>query len=356
MLFDFNGFSNAAAVQILEQDRLHDLLSKLECPKLKQQSNDDVFVGRCPVHGNSFSGPNFRLHVRGDIVPIRWACWSHRCHEKYKPSLLGLVWGVLSSQAGKEVSAMKAVAYLRNFLGDVKIEASKAARASKPAASPPPEPAKLLDWSRDDVRKRLVVPSPYFVQRGFSPSVLNAMCVGHSRRLKRSIVPFFDDQGDRIIGYQERTESDTGHPKWRVSSGFPKATYLYNYHNVINSNPETPILLVEGPGDVWRAAEAGILAVACLGTWLSDEHLRKLAGRPIVVAFDNDEAGRLGHNNTHLAFILYDHKNFGFLDVPAQYHDVGDMPAEHLREWFATAIPDSEPSHRPGPVASVPAA
>jgi hypothetical protein len=76
-------------------------------------------------------------------------------------------------------------------------------------------------------------------------------------------------------------------------AGFPKRTHPYDH--AASRGTDSPInLLVEGPPDVWRLAEAGYVGVSLLGADATGEQLRKLSAldRLIVIALDNDTAGR----------------------------------------------------------------
>lgn len=148
--------------------------------------------------------------------------------------------------------------------------------------------SKLLNLTRGQVRAALTIPSSYFLGRGFSPEVLDAFDVGESSRLRRVVVPLYDEEGRKCIGftvrsYRRRCENcrkhhDPGVPciygqqKWGLMAGFPKRTHLYGFAKAVRSTAET-LYLVEGPPDVWRLAEAGYIGVALLGTVLTEEQL-----------------------------------------------------------------------------------
>src|SRR5207237_1116406 len=76
---------------------------------------------------------------------------------------------------------------------------------------------------------------------------------------------------------------------------FPRQQYLYNYANARRHGCPF-VLLVEGPSDVFAVVYASYPAVASLGADLSPEQADKLAalGKRVLVAYDNDEAGRAG--------------------------------------------------------------
>src|SRR5581483_7041628 len=98
------------------------------------------------------------------------------------------------------------------------------------------------------------------------------------------VVPVFDDDGRLCDGYLARTENPQcpackkyhqpdsacryGESKWVVMKDFPKGEYLYNYVSA-RASTSPFVLLLEGPCDVFRAAEAGVAAVAAFGSDLS---------------------------------------------------------------------------------------
>src|SRR5262249_24929850 len=144
---------------------------------------------------------------------------------------------------------------------------------------------------RRQVRERLEIPSPYFVSLGFSPAVLDALDVGHSQKLKCSVVPLYDDAGKYCVGHIARQEMAvcekcgkchrenencaSGKYKWRFPKGFDKSSYLYGYSNLPPSIT-SPVVLVEGVKEVWKLREADIPAVACLGSDLTKGQANKL--------------------------------------------------------------------------------
>ncbi len=125
-----------------------------------------------------------------------------------------------------------------------------------------------------------------------------------------------------------------GQAKWCLPKGFPKGLFLYNLANArLSDYPR--VLLVEGPGDVFAAAAAGIPAVAVLGHDLSPTQADKLAtlSREIVVAFDNDPEGQKG------AWAAYRHLSekkisSGVWSPPESFHDLGEMPPEEVLRWL----------------------
>ena len=347
-MVNWHKLSNSLSSQILEVNGLESLLDRLGCT-LHPEKGGCLYRGRCPVHGGD--GANFQLAVGGYSLPIYWRCFSRDCHEEFKPSLLGLVRGILSyKQNGTKVPLTEAVDYLNAFLAG-RVQASSTTR--RPTLTPPPTPS-LPAWTREQVRGRLQIPSPYFLSRGFSATVLDALDVGHSPKLRRSVVPLYDESGEVCVGIYSRSEKPKcpkcnglhdpwcdcqfAQAKWRAPKDFPKKHYLYNYCNARKAYLPV-VLLVEGPGDVFRAMEADSPAVALLGTDLSDWQAERLAAldKAIIVALDNDEAGRRASDSVYERLSRHA-SEVVVLPPPPDFKDVGDMPAETVRKWLGPCL------------------
>jgi DNA primase len=79
---------------------------------------------------------------------------------------------------------------------------------------------------------------------------------------------------------------DGDEPKYYTANGMKKSHALYGLHRV---SAEGPVVIVEGPTDVWRVGEN---AVALFGKTASREQIHLIqthfAGRPLVVMLDAD--------------------------------------------------------------------
>src|SRR5262245_11121571 len=113
------------------------------------------------------------------------------------------------------VDLREAANYLNKFAAELPTSGTRSA----PTRSTQWKKPNLPRWSREQVRERLLLPSPYFVRRGFSPVILDRLDVGHSARLRRSIVPLYDDRGEACNGYLERSE-DPACQKCRSYHGY----------------------------------------------------------------------------------------------------------------------------------------
>lgn len=339
----WNVFNNALSNGVLDRGLLGDLLVGLGCQDVKVYRGGESYRTACPIHGGR--RPNLHIKTGGDTLPIRWACRSRHCEARWKPSLLGLVRGVLSAQKGQDVHPQVAADFLKKFLGGLP--------RGGPRRRPKPQP-KHLALTREQARSRLVVPSPYFVVRGFSPAVLVRLDVGHSKKQGKTIVPLHDDGGETVIGYLARSELPPcgrcrkdhtpgrpcgyGQPGWKTMEGFAKGAYLYNYATALHS-PLDSVLVVEGPADVWRAEEAGFLAVALLGTDATAQQAKKLAAlrKLVILALDNDKAGREAMVRVY-GDLLGKVRGPCCLYVPSPYKDLGEMPHDVAAGWLSENI------------------
>jgi 5S rRNA maturation endonuclease (ribonuclease M5) len=334
---DFNQLNNALSQAIVDGGRLDDLLADLDCDVGKGPRNGKYRLP-CPVHGGDL--PSMQIEVGGWHLPVRWSCFSQQCHEQYKPSLLGLVRGILTYQAdGKKARMRDAVEFMARYAGGAPLDAG---------GRPAPKTA-LLDLTRREVRARLDIPSRSFLDRGFSPEVLDQFDVGYSKKSRRDVVPLYDDGGQVCVGFEARSvlprcesckkhhtagsDCKYGQSKWMGMKGFPKATYLYNYARAATTKAPF-VFLVEGAPDVLRLADAGYVAVALLGSDASDDQLKKLAalGREVWIALDNDEAGEAARVRLDTRLLR---PEFGFRResfwAPAPFKDVGETPVDVLR-------------------------
>jgi DNA primase len=138
----------------------------------------------------------------------------------------------------------------------------------------------------------------------YSPEVISRFKIGlcldsDSPYSNRLLYPIYDEYGD-LVTYQGRALFDWKsldlpkywHGKFDDKS---KATCLYGFYeqkeHIVKANR---VVLTEGPPDALAFIEAGIPAVAVLGTAFSIKTyymLRKYTDT-LITAFDNDDAGR----------------------------------------------------------------
>lgn len=336
-----------------------------------------MLVGPCPVHGGDRVDA-FNLFPDGHTTRGNWKCWSRNCHLAFKGrksgcgTLVGLTWGVLSHQqfnwaqeGDRRVPFGQVLDYLCEFVGqkleDIqvdKVEMEKTAFSSCMSAFHlAVSPHKT--WTRQQIRARMAFPATYYLNRGYSQQILDRYDVGYWTRgttpspmVGRLAVPVYDDRHDKVVGITARSIHprcpqckrhhepgpcpERAEPKWLNNEGFRKELYLYNYWFARQAIRESGVvILVEGPGDVWRLEEAGIHnSVAMFGCELSDAQqiLLEQSGALAIVHFPHqDEAGKASvvqlQKDMGKLFRLY------FFDLPRK--DVGEMSLAEVQ----TVIP-----------------
>lgn len=144
----------------------------------------------------------------------------------------------------------------------------------------------------------------YLLNRGFDPQEISERwgvnyCLtspySSPRIFQRLVIPIYQYQVNFdapaaavLAGWQAREVSPTASgPKYLSMAGMHKSHLLYGLPQAVNSTG--PIVIVEGPTDVWRL---GSNAVALFGKSISRHQVRllscHLAHRPMVVALDRD--------------------------------------------------------------------
>lgn len=208
------------------------------------------------------------------------------------------------------------------------------------------------------MRKNLIIPCDYFVQRGYNRSTLNSFDVGlcltkGSQAYMRATVPVYDDDGKYMVGYAARSINNEcpicgtyhyrKHPcprneaelsfarKWKNSAGFMSGSTLYNIWNIQGPT----VILVEGAGDVWRLNEAGCKnAVGLLGCKLTKTQVGKLISKNIqniVICTDNDDAGNTASVNIETQLQMY----FNTVILKTNTKDIGDSDVGYVRRLLS---------------------
>jgi hypothetical protein len=313
-----HSFDTWASALILESGMLKELLNELGCSFRGCIGEGENLRAPCPVHGGD---DRTACSVGCNVNPVNiyWRCWTRRCERTYKASITGLVQGILCRKTGQNVNVEMAIAYIEEFLGK-KWHESVAALSKNHSRRGRHKSAKegmLLNLPRGIVRRRLILPSPDMVERGFDPAILDEMDVGYSDRMHRTIFPIYNAAGTICVGFLSRTTKPEcpscrkhhnrvetcaqGKPRWCCMQGFPSGSFLFGYAKAHRS--DYPIVfLVEGPTDAVAVAQAGFPAVASMGSNLTVEQSELLMqlGKQVAIVYDSDNAGRRGSESACL--------------------------------------------------------
>lgn len=318
-------------------ENLEAILDDLE---VDYRFNSKMYVGCCPVHGGD-NETAFNLYQcdEEDESMGYWVCRTHHCEKKkghdgkllYGANIIGLIKGVLSNRLGRTARFKETIDYAVKFLGyeslsqisqseTKSLERRKYASSMKRLSLKPQQ--ETSGWSRDMLRSKLEIPSKYYVDRGYSPEVLDKYDVGLYNKLNRAVVPVYDDSYKYVAGFLGRSIfpqckkckrwHDVNHKcpdtsrgmnmkhtsKW-INGSFKSSNYLYNYWFALKNIQKTSTaILVEGAGDVWRLEENGVhVGLGLFGTEMTDAQrvlLDRSGALSIVVLLDADTAGQEG--------------------------------------------------------------
>ena len=265
---------------------------------------DNVY-STCPVHEGSDNNRAFSLSLDKQI----WRCWTRDCQQHFDNDIFGLIRGVLSMEADREVGFKEALLWSCKILNIN----SKDVKVNKVQVEEPSDFVKMVDIfselddqpdepSSVDSCSSVIHPSEYFSDRGYKDETLLHFEVGDcidksSPMVYRAVIPIHNDDGSKIIAQIGRTTKDYRKPKFLFTKGFDKRNFLYNYHRAIEIGKQKSCLFItEGQGDVWKLFEAGVVnAVSIFGKSLSTQQQIKLERSGVttlVVLTDNDQAGR----------------------------------------------------------------
>lgn len=344
-----------------------------------------MLVGPCPVHGGD-GADAFNIYPDGHTVRGVWKCRSRACHLEFKGkksgvgTLIGLVWGVLSHQRynwqrpkDRKVDFQQVINFLCEFVGQplnsikvdmVEVEKKKYIAQQETFGRVPQ--VTTIGWSRQQILARMQIPAQYYLGRSYQPETLKRYDVGlwmpganPSPMAGRIAVPVYDDDHIRVVGVTARTihERCEGcrqyHPptvdcpsdkleefaKWLNNKGFRKENHLYNFWFAKEHIRKSGlIVLVEGPGDVWRLEEAGIqCAVGTFGNELSDAQqviIERSGAMTVVNIGHRDAAGEAMRRQieTELG------RGYRLRFIEPEGKDVGGMTPDDIRRTIVPIL------------------
>jgi 5S rRNA maturation endonuclease (ribonuclease M5) len=334
---------------------------------VKLSKNSKFYTGCCPVHrGDNNSAFNYFHNEDKRYKGSSWRCYTHKCHDVFKKSSLGLVRGLLSSLLNnwhglgdKVISFRDTINWIKKFLGVT--EGNEGTIEQTPWIPPEfniPEPK--LTLTKGQIRSILKHPPAYFLERGYSKRILDFYDVGLPTRpipkyYFREFVPVYDNHNQYCIGAVARSifekcgECQAFHDpnfpcpekefrhfycKWK-NWEFDRAYSLYNlWHAADSIRRSGNIVLVEGQGNVWKMKEAGITnVVSSYGTeltWQQIELLRRSGANSLGLCMDNDKAGEIAFKVNGQK--LWQDFNLYKVSVPQTYNDVGEMEIGNIAE------------------------
>jgi hypothetical protein len=310
------------SIQILQNKAIQSLFSALTAKGIRYYKSNKYVSFACPFHGGDNPNAvavNYKLNSKhcGN-----WFCNTRNCHEGF-----GDIFGFY--QLLFELEDIDAVfKFLETFTEQYEY-------IDEPELDETPV---FLSISREEVRSRLKIPSPYFLHRGFKPETLEHFDVGDcfkfgSQMYRRATVPIYKD--GVAVGCTGRAIGKAK-PKWRHSKGFPRMHVLFNEGVHTTALGRRVAVVVESPGNVMRMYEAGIHANGILGSKMSrnqEKIIRKMNIEAIAIATDNDEAGKRGRDDLNQRF-----SDLEVINLYATKQDVGEMTESEIKKEFRSIL------------------
>ena len=315
-------------------DNIEDLLEHFE---LDYKDHGKMISMACPIHeGDNESALN--LYVEGDSYRGNWKCRTHGCEKCFKGSIIGFVRGLLSnrkhqwSEEGDKTCTFKETidfitSFLKKDLKDIKVSTEARNKNRFTSAVNQIKNTAKVDTTncltRNRIRGLLKIPAEYYINRGFTPAILDkydiGLCDNPNREMSNRVVaPIYDPDYTYMIGCSGRSifekcdqcgcfhDPDNDCPqdhqkylysKWKHSANFKSQNSLYNFWFAQKHIKDTGVaILVESPGNVWKLEENNIHnSLGIFGAALSDRQkiiLDSSGAMTIIVLTDNDDAGR----------------------------------------------------------------
>ncbi len=151
----------------------------------------------------------------------------------------------------------------------------------------------------------------YLRQRGVHAATIERFGLGLCTSLKSIMAGYVcfpvyrwpqESRDELPVAYLGRLPSDdpaelAAKPRYKWPAGTCKSKLVYGLREALDSTDGQPLILVEGPFDLFALVQAGYRStVCCFGSSLSLAQTRTLAatGRAVCVLFDGDPSGRSG--------------------------------------------------------------
>ena len=259
--------------------------------------NEEQIVIHCPFHEDRKESCAINLDKGA------WICFAG-CGQGGLKSFLhkisGKSWEEINLEVGSQIDT-NSLEINPLFFGDEEKEVSKDLPYQKPEV--------ILD-----------VPDGHWIyKRGFTKDTISKWDCKTNNFLDFMIPA--KNQSQEIIGWITRRTQAV--PKYLFSKGFSKSKTLFGINKL--KDVET-LYIVEGALDCMWLSQQGYSAVALLGASLSKkqiELLSALRATELVLALDNDEAGKKGMEKATLdmgnRFLI------SYLNIPKKYKDLQEI-------------------------------
>jgi DNA primase len=306
--------------EVKEKVSIPDVLDALGIADRFQRKND-LLTGFCPLpshkHGPSPNTEQFKINRKNGVW--LWHCFGD-CQKG--GDVIELVKGItgfddahvrfwFAEKFGDRLSLSKPKGTRKTENSDnssAKINDDVKQSAQHDTADHPVTPSQPMPIKPLRFRLNLKTDVPYLYERGLEEETINRYGLGLCNRgvLNGYIaIPVYShphEDGSNPLAYLGRWPGEdfdeaNGRPRYKWPEGFLKSQILYGLTEALDNTDGKPLIVVEGPFKVYHLFQAGFPnTIAIFGSSLSDEQAIILiaTGRPIILMFDGDEAGRTG--------------------------------------------------------------
>lgn len=186
--------------------------------------------------------------------------------------------------------------------------------------------------------ERFTTPTDYWRKRGLADHTVKLFNLGYDPIPHAAIIPLRDSYGS-VIGVIRRYLDERYVPRYMYPKGFQLSRYLFGAW-LVRHGSEREVVLTEGSIDAMKVWNAGITALALLGSRISDAQVRLLKEIGVssaILMLDNDRAGEAGALQVREALL-----SSGFIVKRAVYphaqvKDPGDLSSEAIQQMHAEA-------------------
>lgn len=183
-------------------------------------------------------------------------------------------------------------------------------------------------------RRPLASSHPYLIRRGITARTAHTLQIKYDPADSQGDARIvFQVRGPReeLYGYTGRAIQESVVPRVRDYYGLPKRACILGIEFVVLRGCEK-IVLVEGLFDYAKLQQYGIHGVAAMHSGLTELQARLLRdlGKPVVLMYDNDQAGRLG--NKQAKKLLEGYVPLEKVRYPDNVKDPGDL--SHEQAWW----------------------
>lgn len=222
----------------------------------------------CPLHGDR--NASMRINVAKGVF------FCHGCHLGGTIAKLAKLIGV-KYRWDRTEEALFTLTQKLNAL-----------RTKQTGADPTPA------WLEEGYLDNFVADTGYWSEEcGFSDDIIQTFDLRYDIMNNAAIIPIRDIHG-HLLGVTRRFLDENAMCKYKDPKGFDKKHNLFASWFAVE-DPRSTVVVVEGPKDAMKVWQAGHMAVAQYGTYLTLEQikvLKRMGTTTLIGFYDNDKGGK----------------------------------------------------------------